>query len=704
MNEPEALFAEHISTLLQANNLPAAEVACNQFIKENPKCANGFYQKSIICMRKGEWQNTITLLEKAIKLSPNQADFHANRGTALYMLQNFVAAEKALETAIKLDPNHINSLNNLAVVYSVSKKLEQAEALLHHSLDIDPNQADAWLNLCSTVQEFDFREEDAVAYARKAVALRPRSALPYTYLGKALLRQGTPAEALEALRIALMFEQNNADIHYGIGVCHLQLEQISEGIIAFQKALELEPNHGETYFALADFLFKIEDMPAAEEACIQAITLQKNKIPAQMLLAKIRFILGNKEEAKELYLSYRAALTKQNISAMPEPVIAPVSSIKDWCSQTNQSFNIILPERTYQARAPIFFGSVPDYLTFPPAPIPQAFVAEISNVTILPNHEILFVNEEKTALYDPLAYWGDWHCIREETTLQLISNDHILVETGPKSSTKVEPGISLISSCANNYAHWLTEQISRMYLIEQNPELQGLPLYINSGLYPQLVESLELVTKGLYPIRTLPAGCRHETESLIVPSMLSSTLKHRFRPGECSSTLEATFHPEIFEYLRTRLLSQTPKTSLKNKRLWISRKQQLKPGQRRLLNSSELEMLFVQNGFEVIHPETMTFMDQMSLFSQADMIAGPAGAAMINLVFAPKEAKTLIFTKNHPQVNYYYFTNIAHTIGQDIAYVCGEPNKNIGLLGFETDFYIDLNAAKKALKDFFGIA
>jgi hypothetical protein len=76
---------------------------------------------------------------------------------------------------------------------------------------------------------------------------------------------------------------------------------------------------------------------------------------------------------------------------------------------------------------------------------------------------------------------------------------------------------------------------------------------------------------------------------------------------------------------------------------------------------------------------------------------------MINMVFAPVGARVLIFTKNHPQVNFHYFTNIGQIVGFDVAHICGRAIENLGVHGFETDFQVDLAAARQALSRFLGL-
>ena len=77
---------------------------------------------------------------------------------------------------------------------------------------------------------------------------------------------------------------------------------------------------------------------------------------------------------------------------------------------------------------------------------------------------------------------------------------------------------------------------------------------------------------------------------------------------------------------------------------------------------------------------------------------------MMNIVFAPPGTRTLVFTKNHPQVNFHYFTNIGQIVGHEVAHVCGEHLQNFGVHGFETDFMVSVETARHAMQETMGIS
>jgi capsular polysaccharide biosynthesis protein len=172
----------------------------------------------------------------------------------------------------------------------------------------------------------------------------------------------------------------------------------------------------------------------------------------------------------------------------------------------------------------------------------------------------------------------------------------------------------------------------------------------------------------------------------------------RFRFGEEPSSDDVSFHPEAIEYLRQELIPADLRDRPGTRRLWISRRNRLGYGQRRMRNEEEIEAWYAANGFETIFPETMSFAEQIATFAAADIVAGNSGAGMINTVFSPPATRILMFVKNHPLTHYYYFGNVAQAIGQQLTYVCGTPLPNFGVPINHADFVVNPEDAMHALR------
>lgn len=88
-----------------------------------------------------------------------------------------------------------------------------------------------------------------------------------------------------------------------------------------------------------------------------------------------------------------------------------------------------------------------------------------------------------------------------------------------------------------------------------------------------------------------------------------------------------------------------------HRRLYINRNDTRK---RRISNEAEIWPSFARRGFQNIAASKLSFRDQVALFAEAEMIAGPHGAGLSNLLFAPESAKVLEIS-NVERVKSVYF-------------------------------------------------
>ena len=95
-----------------------------------------------------------------------------------------------------------------------------------------------------------------------------------------------------------------------------------------------------------------------------------------------------------------------------------------------------------------------------------------------------------------------------------------------------------------------------------------------------------------------------------------------------------------------------------SRRLFVTRKPREK---RTIANVVSVESIFAGCGFEIVHPRRLTIAEQVRLFSQASHIAGPVGAGMANMLFAPNSAEILLID---PGLCDFFFWDAANLIGQ----------------------------------------
>lgn len=78
---------------------------------------------------------------------------------------------------------------------------------------------------------------------------------------------------------------------------------------------------------------------------------------------------------------------------------------------------------------------------------------------------------------------------------------------------------AFVDACAGNYAHWMTEVLTRIAAFCAEEKFKGIPIVVNDGLHKNIMESLSLVAGPDREIITLPIGRAIRAESLYLMSV-----------------------------------------------------------------------------------------------------------------------------------------------------------------------------------------
>lgn len=109
--------------------------------------------------------------------------------------------------------------------------------------------------------------------------------------------------------------------------------------------------------------------------------------------------------------------------------------------------------------------------------------------------------------------------------------------------------------------------------------------------------------------------------------------------------------------------------------------------QRRIVNEDQILPIIQRYGFETVFAERLSFMEQVSLFSQAKIILGAHGAGLTNMLHAEPGATILEIHVNNTDMARTHYWTMAHTLGHGYACMVGEEVKNEGR-SFDSDISI----------------
>jgi capsular polysaccharide biosynthesis protein len=252
---------------------------------------------------------------------------------------------------------------------------------------------------------------------------------------------------------------------------------------------------------------------------------------------------------------------------------------------------------------------------------------------------------------------------------------------------------TFVDACASNYAHWVTEVLPRIVLFCAEDRFRSIPIVVNDGLHKNIMESLFLVAGTEREIITLSIGRALAVNKLYLTSVAGYVPFER-RKNKLSGHSHGVFSPLAFGALRNHLnaLGWKNEQEAWPEKIFLRRNS----GVRKVANSTELEALLVAQGYVIVEPEKLSFLEQVGLFSNVKVVVASSGAAIANIIFCKPASKILILISKQPHTSYWYWQNMATASGNSVKYILGETVAGSGG-SIHDDFYISSEEVLKAL-------
>ena len=237
--------------------------------------------------------------------------------------------------------------------------------------------------------------------------------------------------------------------------------------------------------------------------------------------------------------------------------------------------------------------------------------------------------------------------------------------------------LSLLSPHTNNYTHWAQECLTRLEAFDQYVEQTGRrptillpedpPTFVNESLSLLGYDEQNCVEVKNGPVRI---------DQLVMPT------PRRFlnnKSGEGWLRM-----PEAFDWVSDRAIEAIDGSEAQyTSHVLISRED---AATRRMTNRIEVVDRLSEHGFEKYVPGTMSYEEQVRLFSQADFVVGAHGAGMINCIYANDASVLELYGDHFLPANY------------ELAQGQGRPYGCLHCEPVDKDFHVDTDKLTKGVK------
>ncbi|GAA5170305.1 glycosyltransferase 61 family protein [Viridibacterium curvum] len=225
-------------------------------------------------------------------------------------------------------------------------------------------------------------------------------------------------------------------------------------------------------------------------------------------------------------------------------------------------------------------------------------------------------------------------------------------------------GVVLNSYAVSNWAHFLTEVLPLVAIVEHCGLPEDIPLVLSEGILPQMLQLLSMIKTARRPIVLIRAPVRIGKATLFTPV---STVVYDYMDALGNRQPRFTAQDTLFSSFALRLTAAALRTGHEHRngpgtKVFIDRESSI----RRIRNKAAVLRLFRERGFRVVVPESLSAAEQLALFSQASIIAGQAGAGMANMMFAPAGCKVITLAPATAFGAYGYFRNMAASLGHEL--------------------------------------
>jgi len=459
------------------------------------------------------------------------------------------------------------------------------------------------------------------------------------------------------------------------GVTHAwKMRPFSDAVEVLRKATKANPDNRVAWWLLVSALLKDQQWDDATDSLRHYLELAPGVRAYEQNLAEAVADYGRDENQGLISLQrnigrWRGWLRTANIQVVDGPAAKAIDGIEQ---------STLAERTTLTLKCHVISGGQLSYYERDHV-FDETLAYKIKDAEILPLYGTAIASDQY--LLKDTTHIMPIHWRRYTTSVRAMSGDHTLVCRESAALVEIEDAIHFGHNA--NYYHFICEDLPRLILFEERKGPSERAILVDRNIRPWQQHLLTRLGFDQERWRVVNFEVPVRLPQLNVPALLSRDL---------------LVHPKAVDLIRSRLASAGGNAKpLPGKRLYLARGSK---GSRnaRFLNEDAIARQLFRQGFVAVETGNMSLDEQIELFSDAEVVAGPGGAALTNLIFAPRDCAAVVLASGSDAGE--TFSSLTSSIGQEY-FVCvgdGYPRPDYSWIHTNFDFSIDPDDVALALE------
>ncbi len=281
----------------------------------------------------GRWEDALRELTEALRVNPDNGEWHFNLGLTLEAMGRNTEAIQAFQRAIDLKVEDVEALNILGVALSRDNRFDEALPCFDRAQQLDPTDPASYANrIALYAQRADREQAELMFYL--ALGVDEDHDRAYFNMGQCLLDVGEFDKALSCFKKVLHLNRSDDQIHGRLAATHwargdrerayrgyirqlrrqpgdveallelgnllIEMNRPLEAAEKFRRVIELEPTHAQAFSYLGEMALRAGQVDPARHALARAARFDPALFGVRTKLAVIALGAGDAKQARRL--------------------------------------------------------------------------------------------------------------------------------------------------------------------------------------------------------------------------------------------------------------------------------------------------------------------------------------------------------------------------------------------------------------------